>query len=85
MHLVEEIVRLMKLKDTNAPNRPQRIILLGSPGSKKEQFAARIAEKYNLVYVQRSQLIRDFLRRNADNEFGRQVQIQIESEGQSKY
>lgn len=52
MLLVEEIVRIMKLKDTNAPRRPQRIILLGSPGSRKEHYAVKIAEKYNLVYVQ---------------------------------
>ena len=43
MLLVEEIVRIMKLKNTNAPRRPQRIILLDSPGSKKEQFAVKIA------------------------------------------
>ena len=51
MLLVEEIVKIMKLKDTNAPRRPQRIILMGSPGSKKEQYAVKIAEKYKLVYV----------------------------------
>ena len=46
MRVVEEINRILKLRNTNAPHRPQRIILMGSPGSKKEQFALRIAEKY---------------------------------------
>lgn len=39
MTLVEEIVRIMKLKNTDAPRRPQRIILIGSPGSRKETYA----------------------------------------------
>lgn len=51
MMIVEELAKIMKLKDTNAPRRPQRIILMGSPGSKKEQYALRIAEKYKLIYV----------------------------------
>lgn len=50
--VVEEINRILKLQNTNAPRRPQRIILMGSPGSKKEQYALRIAEKYQVVYVQ---------------------------------
>jgi hypothetical protein len=52
MRVVEEINRILKLKNTNAPRRPQRIILMGSPGSKKEQYALQIAEKYQIVYVQ---------------------------------
>ena len=51
MRVVEEINRILKLKNTNAPRRPQRIILMGSPGSKKEEYALRIAEKYQVVYV----------------------------------
>ena len=66
--VVEEINRILKFKNTNAPRRPQRIILMGSPGSKKEQFALRIAEKYQVVYVQVQQLIKEVARRNDDNE-----------------
>ena len=77
MTLVEEIVRIMKLKNTNAPRRPQRIILIGSPGSKKEQYAQRIAEKYKLVYVQVSQLIKETMRRNGDNDYARQLKSYI--------
>ena len=36
MRVVEEINSILKLQNTNAPRRPQRIILMGSPGSKKE-------------------------------------------------
>ena len=31
--VVEEINRILKFKNTNAPRRPQRIILMGQPGA----------------------------------------------------
>lgn len=77
MLLVEEVVRILKLRDTNAPRRPQRIFLLGSPGSKKEEYALRIAEKYKLVYVQVSQLIKETMRRNGDNDLARSLKSYI--------
>ena len=45
---------------------------MGSPGSKTEQYALRIAEKYQVVYVQVQQLIKEVARRNDDNEQARQ-------------
>ena len=77
MAVVEEINRILKLKNTNAPRRPQRIILMGSPGSKKEQYAVRIAEKYQLVYVQLSQMLTEAVRRNDDNDYARQLKSYI--------
>ena len=50
-HILEEIVRVLKLKRTKAPRRPQRVILMGPPGSGTEAQALKIAEKYKLVYV----------------------------------
>ena len=85
MLLVEEVVRIMKLKDTNAPRRPQRIILMGSPGSQKEQYALKVAEKYNLVYVQVSQLLKETMRRNGDNDFARQLRSYVAQDRMSKY
>jgi hypothetical protein len=75
--LVEEVVKILKLKDTNAPRRPQRIILMGSPGSKKEQYAQRIAEKYKLIYVQVSQLVKEIMRRNGDNDYAIQLKSYV--------
>lgn len=77
MRVVEEINRILKLKNTNAPRRPQRIILMGSPGARKEEFALRIAEKYQVVYVQVQQLIREVTRRNDDNDYARQLKSYI--------
>jgi SpoVK/Ycf46/Vps4 family AAA+-type ATPase len=49
--VVEEIFRCLKLKKSKAPKRPIRIILLGPPGSQKERFAQKVADKYKLVNV----------------------------------
>ena len=75
--MLEEIVRILKLKDTKAPRRPQRVILMGSPGSKKENYALKVSEKYQLVYVQVSQLIKEVMRRNGDNDYARQLKSYI--------
>ena len=83
--LVEEVVKILKLKDTNAPRRPQRIILMGSPGSKKEQYAQRIAEKYKLIYVQVSQLVKEIMRRNGDNDYAIQLKSYVANDRSSKY
>jgi len=85
MRVVEEINRILKLKNTNAPRRPQRIILMGSPGSKKEQFALRIAEKYQVVYVQVQQLIREVMRRNDDNDYARRLKSYIAQDRIGKF
>ena len=37
--ILEEIVRVLKLKKTKAPRRPQRVILMGPPGAETEQQA----------------------------------------------
>jgi len=50
---------------------------MGSPGSKKEQYALRIAEKYQVVYVQVQQLIKEVTRRNDDNDYARQLKSYI--------
>lgn len=85
MRVVEEINRILKLKNTNAPRRPQRIILMGSPGARKEEFALRIAEKYQVVYVQVQQLIREVTRRNDDNDYARQLKSYIAQDRIGKF
>lgn len=50
---------------------------MGSPGSKKESYALQISEKYQLVYIQVSQLIKEVMRRNGDNDYARQLKSYI--------
>ena len=52
IEIAEEIMlRVLKLKHSKGPSRPQRIILMGTPGCGKEKFAQRIAEEHQLVYI----------------------------------
>ena len=49
----EEIMhRVLKLKHSKGPARPQRIILMGTPGCGKEKYAQKIADEHQLVYIQ---------------------------------
>jgi len=66
--ILEEIVRVLKLKRTKAPRRPQRVILMGPPGSGTEHQAIAIAQKYKLVYVQVTQMLKDAIRREGDTQ-----------------
>ena len=50
--ILEEIVRVLKLKYSKGARRPQRVILMGPPGSSTSQQAQKVCEKYNLVHVQ---------------------------------
>lgn len=82
---LEEIVRVLKLKSTKAPRRPQRIILMGPPGADKEAHALRIAEKYQLIYVQVPQLIKDAIRREGDTQFAKDLAFKLQRQEMRKY
>ena len=58
---------------------------MGSPGARKEEFALRIAEKYQVVYVQVQQLIREVTRRNDDNDYARQLKSYIAQDRIGKF
>lgn len=81
--VLEEIVRVLKLKSTKAPRRPQRIILMGPPGSEKENLASKVAKKYQLVYVQVHQLIKDAIRRDGNSEFAKTLAQKLDSQDSS--
>jgi ATP-dependent 26S proteasome regulatory subunit len=70
IEIAEEIMlRVLKLKHSKGPSRPQRIILMGTPGCGKEKFAQRIAEEHQLVYIQVTQLLKDAVRRDGPSTF----------------
>ena len=62
--IVEEMAHLLKFKQTKAPRKAPRIIMMGPPGSDCEEHAMRLAKKYSLVYIDTEQLLRDFIRRS---------------------
>ena len=64
--LLDEIARILKLNISNGPRKPPRVFLLGPPGCGKGDFAKQICSKYNLVYVQVTQLLKNYLRENKE-------------------
>jgi len=85
-NILEEIVRVLKLKSTKAPRRAQRVILMGPVGSDTERQALKVCEKYNLVYVQVSQLLKDAIRREGDTQLAHDLatRMQINEPRKSK-
>lgn len=75
--VVEEIFRILKLKKSKGPRRPHRVILLGPPGSQKEKFAQKVADKYKLVYIRVSQLITDHIRREDNKEYAEELRSRL--------
>ena len=58
---------MLKLRfKSNAPRRPPRILLLGSPGSGTQTQGKALAEYFGLVNVSVRQLLKDEIRRNPD-------------------
>lgn len=77
--ILEEIARVLKLKNTKAPRRPQRIILMGPPGSETESQARKIAQKYKLVYVQVMQMFKDAIRREGDTVLAQDLATRLQN------
>lgn len=77
--ILEEIARCLKLKKTKAPRRPQRVILMGPPCSDTEEHARKIAEKYKLVYVQVTQMLKDAIRREGETELAQDLADRLQS------
>lgn len=49
--IVEEMARYMQMKESKAPKKAPRIIIMGPPGVDLEEHAIRISERYKLVYI----------------------------------
>lgn len=57
------MARIMALKDTNAPRKPPKIIMMGPPGVEIGKHARQISEKYKLIYIDVDQMVKDCVRR----------------------
>jgi SpoVK/Ycf46/Vps4 family AAA+-type ATPase len=64
--ILEEIVRILKLNRSKGPRRPPRVLLMGPPGCGKTDQAKKLAQKYKLQYVKVSELIKDYIRNEAN-------------------
>lgn len=64
--IVEEMARMLALKDSKAPRKPPKIILMGPPGVELRQHASSICDKYKLIYIDVDQMLKDYIRREGD-------------------
>jgi len=65
--IVEDMARIGNLKDSNAPRKPPKIIMMGPPGVDISKHAKQISEKYKLICIDVNQMIKDCVRREGDN------------------
>jgi len=65
--IVEEMARMLTLKDSNAPRKPPRIALMGPPGVELRQHALDLSAKYKLIFIDIDQLCKDKVRREGED------------------
>ena len=65
--IVEDMARIGNLKDSNAPRKPPKIIMMGPPGVDIQHHAKQISAKYKLIYIDVNQMVKDCVRREGDN------------------
>jgi hypothetical protein len=49
--IVEEMARYLKMKESKAPKKAPRVIIIGPPGVDLEEHARKISDRYKLVYI----------------------------------
>lgn len=77
--ILEEIARVLKLKYSKGARRPQRVILMGPPGSSTSEQAKQVCEKYNLVHVQVLQVLKDVIRKQSDSKEAQRLAMRIQN------
>lgn len=82
--ILEEIVRILKLKRSLAPRRPPRILLLGPPGCGKSKHAQKVAEKYKLAYIRTSTLVKDYIRKEGQSATAKELKDRLANSHTSK-
>ena len=65
--IVEDMARIINLKDSNAPRKPPKIIMMGPPGVDIQKHAKQISSKYKLIFIDVNQMVKDCVRREGDN------------------
>jgi thymidylate kinase len=76
-YVLEDIVRELRLRRTEAPRRPPRVFIFGPPGAGKQTLGKKIAAKYQLVYLKVKNLVKDHIRRNEDTAEARELKKKI--------
>ena len=64
--VLQEIARILKFKQVNAPKTCPKILLIGLPGSGKTTQARMLAEKLKVIHVEVNSIIKDVIRNGTD-------------------
>lgn len=64
--VVEEMARLLTLKQSSAPRRPPRVMMTGPPGVELNEHALFLSEKYKLILIDLDQMAKDYIRRGGE-------------------
>ena len=54
------MARHLNLKESNAPRKPPKIILMGPPGVELVQHSEQISNRYGLVCLEMESLLKEF-------------------------
>ena len=54
------MARHLNLKESNAPRKPPKIILMGPPGVELVQHSEQISKRYGLVCLEMESLLKEF-------------------------
>ena len=65
--ILEEIARILFLKESKAPKKPPKIILMAPPGVDTKAHALTMAYKYNLVNVEVDVVCKQLIDKQGDN------------------
>ena len=64
--IVEEMSRLLGLKESKAPRKPPRIVLMGPPGVELENHAAMLSAKYKIQNIDMQKLIQQHIKEEGE-------------------
>lgn len=68
--VLQEVARILKLKQVNAPRTCPKILLIGSPGSGKTTQAKMICEQLKAIHIQANRMIKDIIHKGTEESKG---------------
>lgn len=77
--ILEEIARILFLKESTSPKKPPKIILMGPPGVETSCHAVEVASKYKLINLDVDQLCKDWVRRQGNDPNGSLTSAELRS------
>ena len=65
--ILEEVAKILFVKDSQAPKKPPKVVLMGPPGVDLKEHAAHISKKYGVVNLELNEICNEFIKKQGDN------------------